>query len=205
MFSGIIESLGEVASVEAGNASCVLEVDTGMTDVVPGESIAVNGVCLTATDIGENGRIRFFVSSETLDRTALGRLGRAGRINLERAVTPQTRLSGHMVQGHVDGIARLVSVEDVGDARKVVFSVPAALRRYMVEKGSVTLDGISLTLNEVGSPVMDPTGAERFEIEVMIIPHTWDHTTLGTLVPGDPVNVEVDVIAKYVESVCQYR
>ncbi len=205
MFSGIIENQGEVASVETGNASCILEIDTGMTDVIPGESIAVNGVCLTATDIGDTGRVRFFVSAESLDRTAFGRLQPGGTVNLERAITPTTRLSGHMVQGHVDGVAKLVSVDFVGDARKVVFSVPAALRRYMVEKGSVTLDGISLTLNEVGSPMAGLAGGECFTIAVMIIPHTWDHTTLGTLEPGDPVNVEVDVIAKYVESICQYR
>lgn len=191
--------------METGNASCLLDVETGMKDVVPGESIAVNGVCLTATEINDAGRVRFFVSAETLDRTALGRLGPAGRVNLERAVTLTTRLSGHMVQGHVDGIARLVSVELSGEARKMVFAVPAALRRYMVEKGSVSLDGISLTLNEVGSPAQDRAGAESFEIAVMIIPHTWDHTTLGALSPGDRVNVEVDVIAKYVESLCQYR
>ncbi|NHO33446.1 riboflavin synthase [Acetobacter fallax] len=205
MFSGIVEHQGGIASVETGNASCILEVDTGMTDVMPGESIAVNGVCLTATEISDSGRVRFFISAESLDRTALGRLRSGGTVNLERAVTLATRLSGHIVQGHVDGVAKLVSVDLAGDARRVVFSVPAVLRQYMVEKGSVTLDGISLTLNEVGSPVPDGFGTESFRIAVMIIPHTWDHTSIGVLLPGDPVNVEVDVIAKYVESVCQYR
>ncbi|OUJ13689.1 riboflavin synthase [Acetobacter sp. DsW_063] len=205
MFSGIIEHLGGVAAVQSGNASCLLDVDTGITDVALGESIAVNGVCLTATEYDANGRVRFFISSETLARTALGRLSEGGRVNLERAVTPSTRLSGHIVQGHVDGVARLVSVEDSGDARRIVFAVPAALRRYMVEKGSVTLDGISLTLNEVGAPGDCGAEADTFHIALMIIPHTWDHTTLGALSSGDPVNVEVDVIAKYVETLCQYR
>lgn len=200
MFSGIIEHLGAVAAVQPGNASCILDIDTGMTDVILGESIAVNGVCLTATEFNEEGRVRFFVSSESLDRTALGRLKEGARVNLERAVTPATRLSGHIVQGHVDGIATFCTADLVGDARKLVFAVPEALRRYMVEKGSITLDGISLTLNAVSEPKDG-----EFTIEVMIIPHTWDHTTLGALSSGDPVNVEVDVIAKYVESVCQYR
>ncbi|MFT8718751.1 riboflavin synthase [Acetobacter sp.] len=200
MFSGIIEHLGTVAAVQPGNASCILDIDTGITDVILGESIAVNGVCLTATEFNEDGRVRFFVSSESLDRTALGRLKEGARVNLERAVTPATRLSGHIVQGHVDGIATFCTADLVGDARKLVFAVPEALRRYMVEKGSITLDGISLTLNAVSEPKDG-----EFTIEVMIIPHTWDHTTLGALSSGDPVNVEVDVIAKYVESVCQYR
>lgn len=200
MFSGIIEHLGTVAAVQPGNASCILDIDTGITDVILGESIAVNGVCLTATEFNEEGRVRFFVSSESLDRTALGRLKEGSRVNLERAVTSATRLSGHIVQGHVDGIATFCTADLVGDARKLVFAVPDVLRRYMVEKGSITLDGISLTLNAVSEPKDG-----EFTIEVMIIPHTWDHTTLGSLSSGDPVNVEVDVIAKYVESVCQYR
>ncbi|NHN87937.1 riboflavin synthase [Acetobacter conturbans] len=200
MFSGIIEHLGTVAAVQSGNASCTLDIDTGMTDVTLGESIAVNGVCLTATEFNEAGRVRFFVSSESLDRTALGRLKEGSRINLERAVTPAIRLSGHIVQGHVDGVATFCAADPVGEARRLVFAVPQALRRYMVEKGSVTLDGISLTLNAVSEPKDG-----EFTIEVMIIPHTWEHTTLGSLSSGEPVNVEVDVIAKYVESVCQYR
>lgn len=202
MFSGIIEHNGHILSVTPGDESCVLEIDTGITDAIPGESIAVNGVCLTATTLTDSGHIRFFVSAETLDRTALGRLKAADIVNLERAVTPATRLSGHIVQGHVDGVGTFLSSEAVGDSRKLQFAVPASLRRYMVEKGSVTLDGISLTLNEVSTPA---DGAEQFEISVMIIPHTWEHTTLGTLAAGEPVNIEVDVIAKYVESVCQFR
>lgn len=200
MFSGIIESLGQVLKAEQGAHSLMLEVETGLTDVAEGESIAVNGVCLTAVAPAQDGPVRFFVSSETLDRTMLGRLKAGARVNLERAVTPSTRLSGHIVQGHVDGLARFVGASPSGEARRVEFDVPAELRRYMVEKGSVALDGISLTLNEVGA-VHDGV----FRIALMIIPHTWDHTTLGTLSVGDAVNVEVDIIAKYVEAQCQAK
>ncbi|MFT8550980.1 MAG: riboflavin synthase [Acetobacter okinawensis] len=200
MFSGIIESLGQVLAVEQGARSLMLEVQTGLADVAEGESIAVNGVCLTAVAPAQNSPVRFFVSGETLDRTMLGALTAGARVNLERAVTPSTRLSGHIVQGHVDGLARFVGATPVGDARRVEFDVPATLRRYMVEKGSVALDGISLTLNEVGA-----VHGDVFRIALMIIPHTWEHTTLGTLRAGDAVNVEVDIIAKYVEAQCQTK
>lgn len=200
MFSGIIEHLGTVMTVQPGNESCELVIGTGITDAVLGESIAVNGVCLTVTEM-RGDELRFFVSHETLERTALGRLRSGARVNLERAVTPSTRLSGHIVQGHVDDTALFVSSDDVGAARTLLFAVPQGLRRYMVEKGSITLDGISLTINALG----ETDGAGRFTVSVMIIPHTWTHTTLGTLQPGEPVNVEVDVIAKYVESLCLTR
>ncbi|MFT9088645.1 MAG: riboflavin synthase [Acetobacter okinawensis] len=200
MFSGIIESLGQVLAVEQGARSLMLEVQTGLADVAEGESIAVNGVCLTAVAPAQNAPVRFFVSGETLDRTMLGAVTAGAHVNLERAVTPSTRLSGHIVQGHVDGLARFVGATPVGDARRVEFDVPATLRRYMVEKGSVALDGISLTLNEVGA-----VHGDVFRIALMIIPHTWEHTTLGTLRAGDAVNVEVDIIAKYVEAQCQTK
>ncbi|MDG6093679.1 riboflavin synthase [Acetobacter sp. AN02] len=200
MFSGIIEYLGTVRDILPGDESCELVVETGAADAVQGESIAVNGVCLTAVRISGT-EIRFFVSRETLDRTALGRLRAGDRVNIERAVTPSTRLSGHIVQGHVDGTAAFVSATDAGAARELLFSVPQSLRRYMVEKGSVTIDGISLTLNALRGEAE----AETFVISLMIIPHTWEHTTLGTLTPGNPVNIEVDVIAKYVESLCLNR
>ena len=200
MFSGIIESLGHVLLAEAREEALIAEVDTGFKDIAEGESIAVNGVCLTAVEPAPTGVARFFISSETLNCTALGQLKTGGRVNLERAVTPATRLSGHIVQGHVDGTARFVSSTPSGDARQVIFEVPSSLRRYMVAKGSVTLDGISLTLNEIGAADHDV-----FTISLMIIPHTWTHTTLGTLSPGDTVNVEVDVIAKYVEVLCQNK
>ena len=205
MFSGIIEHQGHVSAARRLDRDLDITVATGITDLTLGESIAVNGVCLTVTSFDAAGNATFFISSETLDRTALGRIGAGHKVNLERAVTPATRLSGHIVQGHVDGTGHLVAVEHAGEARHITFSIPARLRRYLVEKGSITIDGISLTLNAVGEPGADGCTPDMFRIALMIIPHTWEHTTLGTLKAGDAVNIEVDVIAKYVESVCQYR
>lgn len=207
MFSGIIESLGRVRAIEAPDTGGVQAVrivlDTGLTGLVLGESVAVNGTCLTVTQFDDAGTAAFFASPETLDRTTLGRLREGSRVNLERAVTPSTRLSGHIVQGHVDATATLVSVTAQGDADErawaLVLDVPVSLRRYCVEKGSITLDGISLTLNAI----LPSATAGQFGIALMIIPHTWNHTNLGTLVPGAMLNVEVDIIAKYVEQLCQ--
>ncbi len=202
MFSGIIERLGHVAAVVPGQGpgqgDMRLDLHTGLPDLELGESVAVNGVCLTVTRFDPDGLASFFASTETLSVTALKRLQPGDRVNLERAVTPATRLSGHIVQGHVDGIGTLRSVEPTGDAWSLRFSLPDALRRYCVLKGSITLDGISLTLNRLDQPTAED-GEKRFGIGVTIIPHTWEHTTLGGLQPGSPVNVEVDVMAKYVE------
>ncbi|WP_025859925.1 riboflavin synthase [Acetobacter papayae] len=200
MFSGIIESLGRVVGLDHQPHSLVLDIESDLTNVAEGESIALNGVCLTALAAVEAGPVRFFVSAETLGCTTLGALALGCRVNLERAVTPSTRLSGHIVQGHVDAMARYKGHTTEGEGRRVVFEVPASLRRYMVEKGSVALDGISLTLNTLGE---EQDGV--FEIGLMIIPHTWTHTTLGTLSNGESVNVEVDVIAKYVEAQCRTK
>jgi len=199
MFSGIIESLGRVRAIEPGDKAMRIVLDTTLHDLVLGESVSVNGVCLTVTHFDNTGMAAFFVSSETLDRSTLGTLQEGLRVNLERAVTPSTRLSGHIVQGHVDGVATLVSVAAKGDAWALGLDLPDRLRRYCVEKGSITLDGISLTLNNFAPPVT----AGFFGINLMIIPHTWEHTSLGTLTPGASLNVEVDVIAKYVEQLCQ--
>lgn len=200
MFSGIIESLGRVVGLDHQPHSLVLDIESDLTNVAEGESIALNGVCLTALAAVEAGPVRFFVSAETLGCTTLGALVLGSRVNLERAVTPSTRLSGHIVQGHVDAMARYKGHTTEGEGRRVVFEVPVSLRRYMVEKGSVALDGISLTLNTLGE---EQGGV--FEIGLMIIPHTWTHTTLGTLSDGESVNVEVDVIAKYVEAQCRTK
>ncbi len=203
MFSGIIECLGRVRAIEPGDRAMRIVLETGLCDLALGESVAVNGVCLTVTACDAAGTAAFFVSPETLHRSSLGRLREQGRVNLERAVTPSTRLSGHIVQGHVDGVATLVCVEQVGDAAAPAWSLllelPDALRRYCVEKGSITLDGISLTLNAI----RPGAAAGWFEIALMIIPHSWTHTNLATLAPGAILNVEVDVIAKYVEQLCQ--
>jgi riboflavin synthase len=199
MFSGIIESLGRVRAVDPGDKAVRIAIDTGFPDLSLGESVAVNGVCLTVTEFDKAGMAAFFVSPETLDRTSLGALREGGRVNLERAVTPTTRLSGHIVQGHVDGTATLASAVAEGHAWALRVELPDALRRYCVEKGSITLDGISLTVNALLPSAMPG----QFGIGLMIIPHTWEHTNLGTLAAGAPLNVEVDIIAKYVEQLCQ--
>ena len=201
MFSGIIERLGRVQAIEpaAGGQAARLVIESGFEDLAPGESVAINGVCLTVTHAAASGRAEFFVSPETLARTSLGSLREAGRCNLERAVTPSTRLSGHIVQGHVDATATLAAVETLGEAWSLTLDLPYRLRRYCVEKGSITLDGISLTINAI----LDDAPAGCFGVALMIIPHTWEHTNLGTLAAGATLNVEVDVIAKYVEQLCQ--
>lgn len=202
MFSGIIESLGTIQTVTHEPNAMVVEVDTGITDLSMGESVAVNGVCLTVIKYDEKGSATFFISSETLDRTNLGKLAKGKRVNLERAVLPSTRLSGHIVQGHVDATGRFINAEQSGDAHKVFFAFPASLRKYVVEKGSIAIDGTSLTLNGIGDVGAGDANLDEFIIHIMIIPHTWEHTTLGHLSLGDMVNVEVDIIAKYVENLC---
>jgi riboflavin synthase len=196
MFSGIIEKRARVSLVAPSGGSLEIELESGWPDLALGESIAVNGVCLTVTQFDDAGRARFFISPETLARTNLGGLAVGQYANLERAVTLDTRLSGHLVQGHVDGLARLVERVETGGAYKHVFVLPDALGRYCVEKGSIALNGISLTIN--GLDQQD----EGFAVLVTIIPHTWEHTNLNTLAIGDDLNVEVDVMAKYVERLC---
>ena len=201
MFSGIIEKLATVHSVAEEDGTLVLEIATGFDGLELGESIAVNGVCLTVVRFNSKGSATFFVSRETMARSNLGDLQALGHVNLERAVKLETRLSGHLVQGHVDGLATLESIMPDAEAFKLVFAMSPDLARYCVEKGSIALNGISLTLNSVEND--DPA---QTRIGITIIPHTWSHTNLSDLSPGDDVNVEVDVIAKYVERLCQpYR
>ncbi|WP_286966207.1 MULTISPECIES: riboflavin synthase [Arsenicicoccus] len=190
MFTGIVEELGSVESVELGADSAVLTVRGPLvvSDATHGASIAVNGVCLTVVAHDE-ATFSVDVMRETLDRSSLGALQAGSPVNLERAMPAGGRFGGHVVQGHVDGTATIVRREP-GDRWEVVtFSLPPELSRYVVEKGSITVDGISLTV----SAVDDATFA------VSLIPTTLDLTTLGRKQVGDPVNLEVDVIAKYVE------
>ncbi|WP_456389051.1 riboflavin synthase [Profundibacter sp.] len=198
MFSGIIERLERVKAVSHKDQTLVLVVETVFDDLELGESIAVNGVCLTVTEYTQGQSATFFVSSETIERTNLGVLAAADVVNLERAVRLETRLSGHLVQGHVDGMATLTSATPDGEQYLLEFSVPANLGRYCVEKGSITLNGISLTLNSV-TPDQDQTCS----ITITIIPHTWENTNLHAVRNGDKINVEIDIIAKYVETLCQ--
>lgn len=196
MFSGIIEKLARVTLAMQRGGSLEIELESGWPDLSLGESIAVNGVCLTVTQCDATGRARFFISPETLARTNLGGLAVGQHANLERAVTLDTRLSGHLVQGHVDGLARLVERVEADGALWHVFLLPRALGRYCVEKGSIALNGISLTVN--GIEEVDGAVA----VHATIIPHTWQHTNLKALAIGDALNVEVDVMAKYVERLC---
>lgn len=196
MFSGIIEKRARVSLAAANGGSLEIELESGWSDLSLGESIAVNGVCLTVTHFDAAGLARFFISPETLSRTNLGALAAGQYANLERAVTLDTRLSGHLVQGHVDGLARLVERVEADGAWRHVFLLPQTLGRYCVEKGSIALNGISLTING-----LEQRGA-GVALHVTIIPHTWDHTNLNTLAIGDDLNVEVDVMAKYVERLC---
>jgi riboflavin synthase len=198
MFSGIIEKLGHVKSAKFHAGALALQLETGFTDLALGESVATNGVCLTVTAMDGKGSAEFFASAETLARTNLGHLREGGKVNLERAVSLNTRLSGHMVQGHVDGLATLESIHHEDGAWKLAVAIPASLSRYCVEKGSITLNGISLTINSMQD---EPDGA--LTIGLTIIPHTWEHTNLHTAKPGDAINVEVDVMAKYVERLSQ--
>ena len=190
MFTGIIEELGHVRSVEqrGDNARILIEARLVTEDIHEGDSVAVNGVCLTALDVNESS-FAADVSRETLDRSTLGRLRPGTPVNLERSVTPATRLGGHLVQGHVDARGKFLSATDHGGSWTVRVAYPPVIARYLVFKGSVAVEGISLTIAELTD--------EYFEIA--IIPKTWEVTNFSHLQPGDAVNLEVDVIAKYVE------
>lgn len=189
MFTGIVEELGEVVRLEPHGESAVLAVraPTVGADARHGASIAVNGVCLTVVGI-DGDRLDFDVMAETLKRSVVGTLRAGEHVNLERAVRADGRLDGHIVQGHVDGTGVIVS-RTPGDAWDLVrFGLPAELSRYVAEKGSIAVDGVSLTVTAVGEDWF----------EVGLIPETLRATTLGSKQPGDPVNLEVDVLAKYV-------
>jgi riboflavin synthase len=197
MFSGIIDKLGHVKTAVKDDGALNCRIITGYDDLTLGESVAINGVCLTVASLA-GPDADFFASAETLARTNLDNITDGGKVNLERAVSLNTRLSGHMVQGHVDGKGTLTSVISESGAWKLTVELPASLSRYCVEKGSITLNGISLTINTMED---HPDG--RLTIGLTIIPHTWEHTNLHAARVGDAINVEVDVMAKYVERLCQ--
>jgi riboflavin synthase len=204
VFTGIVEEVGTLVVREDGSDSAVLRIRaaTVLEDVKLGDSIAVNGVCLTVTAV--DGDVwSTDVMAETLRRSSLGATAAGAPVNLERAVTAHTRLGGHMVQGHVDGVGRVLS-RTPGDAWEVVrIALPAELARYVVEKGSIAVDGVSLTVSAVTAVGAGGAGGDSADddpwFEVSLIPTTLRETTLGARAPGDPVNLEVDVIAKYVE------
>ncbi|MGQ0699227.1 MAG: riboflavin synthase [Panacagrimonas sp.] len=197
MFTGIIESLGFVSAIEprGGDVRMSIESPDGyLLDVALGDSVAVSGICLTArekTPIGFTADL----SVETLNATSSGAWTTGRRVNLEKALTPSKPLGGHLVSGHVDGVGRLVEKHEEARSWRMLFEVPAELARYIARKGSITIDGISLTVNEV----------EGSRFGVNIIPHTLSQTTLGDLQQGDAVNLEVDLIARYLERLLAAR
>jgi riboflavin synthase len=199
VFTGIVEEVGTLVVRDDAGDSAVLGIQARrvLEGVALGDSIAVNGVCLTVTEV-RDGVWSTDVMAETLRRSSLGSVGAGDRLNLERAVTPHTRLGGHLVQGHVDGVGSILA-RTPGEHWEVVrIALPPALARYVVEKGSIAVDGVSLTVSAV-SDVDATMSDEGAWFEVSLIPTTLRETTLGARAPGDPVNLEVDVIAKYVE------
>ena len=190
MFTGLIEGLGRVEGLICKGRDAVIGVKAGfdLSGTLVGDSIAVSGPCLTVTAI-EGNRFSADVSAETLSRTNLGGLKQGAVVNLERALRLGDRLGGHMVSGHIDGQARLISKTETGNSIRLRYQIDPSLVRHIIPKGSVALDGVSLTVNEVG----------RDYFMVNIIPHTADKTTLGLNKPGEMVNIETDLIGKYVE------
>ena len=191
MFTGIIQSIGKISQIQPKGGDFRLTLSTGklpLAGVKLGDSIAVSGVCLTAVELGD-GRFSADVSRETLSRTTLGNMKPGSRVNLELALTPTTRLGGHIVSGHVDGVGEVV--QRTADARSVRFVIeaPANLARYIAEKGSICVDGVSLTVNGVDG--------KRFDLN--IVPHTLAETTMEEFQPGRKVNLEVDLLARYLE------
>ena len=190
MFTGIVRELGTVTRADGGSdgLSLVIEAPVTAPTIEIGGSVAINGVCLTAESVAA-GELRFHAVPETVSRTTLGRLAAGTPVNVEPALRAGEPLGGHLVQGHVDGVGAIRSVVAEGDGRRMTIDVPDELLRYCVEKGSITVEGVSLTV-----AALDETG-----LALALIPHTLEVTTLGALEPGDEVNLEVDVLAKYVE------
>jgi riboflavin synthase len=192
MFTGIVAELGEVAGIERRGDAAQLTIRGSTEGVSPGESIAVNGVCLTVTGLLD-GTFTADVMGETLDRSALGTLTTGAPVNLERSIRLADRLGGHLMQGHVDATGTIISRSPAEHWDLVRISLPASISRYVVHKGSIAVDGISLTVSAVGPPGDDTW------FEVSLIPETLKRTTMGARQPGETVNLEVDVIGKYVE------
>lgn len=192
MFTGIVEQQGRVVSTDTSDTGARFTIESRLitSDLEVGDSVAVNGTCLTAVTV-DRDRSRFAVDlvPETLDRTSLGAITEGASVNLERAMPASGRFDGHVVQGHVDGVGIVAKLTRDGDGVRMGIDLPPDLLRYVVEKGSITLDGVSLTVAAVRE-----TG-----IEIALIPHTLEVTTLGSRVTGDRINVEVDILAKYVE------
>jgi len=197
MFTGLIQFIGRVAALQPRGGDLRIVIDAGSLDLSStqaGDSIAVSGVCLTALEPHAGG-FAADVSNETLACTTLGRLRVGDPVNLERSLTLATPLGGHFVSGHVDGVGRVLSIADDGRSQRWVFEVPEDLRRYIASKGSVAVNGVSLTVNE-----LTPTG-----FGVNLIPHTLAHTSFGTMAVGEAINIEIDLLARYVERLMSAR
>lgn len=191
MFTGIIQAVGRIASLESKGGDMRIGIQTGalsMDDVSTGDSIAVNGVCLTAVELTEQG-FSADVSGETLKLTTLGKLKKDAPVNLEKALTLSTRLGGHLVSGHVDGVGTVTARNEDGRSVQFRIDAPSGLARYIAGKGSICADGVSLTVNQV----------EGAGFELNIVPHTLQETTLNCWQPGSEVNLEVDLLARYLE------
>ena len=194
MFTGIIEKVATITSIEPGPQECKVLIATQFTDLELGESVAINGVCLTVTETSANGDALFYVSPETLECTNLGALEADSRVNLERALKVGDRLSGHWVQGHVDCTAPVTKISKESNAYLLKVRLPQSMLNYCIDKGSISLNGTSLTINRV---------LEDGQIEIQLIPHTWEHTNFSSLTVDSRVNVEVDMLAKYLERQCR--
>lgn len=191
MFTGLIQDIGTVEVVERGDDGARLRIATSLgAEIVPGDSVAVDGICLTAT-AADAQSFEAEAMNQTLEVTALGQLEAGSRVNLELAMRASDRLGGHIVQGHVDGVGEVVSIEDDGFAKRLRVGLDPGLLRYAVEKGSIALSGVSLTVAALGEGW----------VEVSLIPETLERTNLGGAEPGRRVNVECDVVAKYVERI----
>ena len=195
MFTGIVTEIGTVRETRPADGGLDLSIACSWTDLVLGESVAVDGACLTVTALGE-GSFRAHVVRTSLDRTRFGDLRPGDRLNLERALRVGDRLGGHLVQGHVDGVGRVLRATSREDARLLDLGVPVEVARVTVPLGSITVDGVSLTVNAMPDPAT---------VQISLIPFTLEHTTLGDRRPGDRVHLEGDTIGKYVQALLQRR
>lgn len=198
MFTGLVEDLGQLEARQDGTEGSRLRIKSRLgAELTPGDSIAVNGACLTATEVDDTG-FSVEVMNQTLALTALGRLAVGDPLNLELAAQLGDRMGGHLVQGHVDGVVEVSKVEADGFARRLRVDLPPELARFTIDQGSVTLNGVSLTIAALSRP-----GSEPAWLEVSLIPETLERTNLGTAAPGTLLNMECDVIARYVERLSQ--
>jgi riboflavin synthase len=194
MFTGIIETLGKVSAVKNSGKSSLIDIEIKNTNYSLGDSICVNGVCLTIDNI-ENDKYSFTISPETNHRTNLKYLSNNQEVNIETSLTINKLISGHLVQGHVDGIVKIIRIQEIDASWNIRFQIEPGLSKYIIKKGSVALDGVSLTVNDVSN----------LEFSVMIIPHTYQNTIFKSYVVGDEINIELDMLAKYIEKLGNYN